>query len=162
MPSDENNLLVEEARIIFRNFQGKATEYNDAGQRNFGLILDALTADKLITDCWNVKFLKVREEGDEPQAWLPVTVSYRNYPPKIVMITSKGRTELGDDMVEILDWADIKKIDVIVRPYHWTHRGEGGIKAYVKTMFVTINEDYLELKYANEDYIPARAGRIDE
>lgn len=162
MPTDEGSILVEDARIIFRNFAGKESEMNAAGQRNFGLILDTTTAEILKRDGWNVKYLKVREEGDEPQPWLPVAVSFRNYPPKICMITSKGRTDLNEEMVEILDWADIKKVDVIVRPYSWSVRGEGGIKAYIKTGFFHINEDYLELKYADLDVIPSRAGRIDE
>jgi hypothetical protein len=34
-----------------------------------------------------------------------------------------------------------------VRPYAWDVNGKTGVKAYLKTLFVTIDEDALELKY---------------
>jgi hypothetical protein len=67
-----------------------------------------------------------------------------------VLITSRNRQHLDADNVEVLDWANIIKCDLIVRPYEYNVRGETGIKAYLKTMFVTIEEDELEAKYAEE------------
>jgi hypothetical protein len=69
---------------------------------------------------------------------------------------------LHEDEVEILDWADIQMTDLIVRPYEWAVNGKTGIKAYLQSIFVTIQEDELELKYADIDDIPARSGRSDD
>jgi uncharacterized lipoprotein YajG len=64
------------------------------------------------------------------------------------MITSTARTHLNEDSVEVLDWAVIKIADLIARGYEWTVNGKTGIKAYVQSLFVTIEEDELERKYA--------------
>lgn len=78
------------------------------------------------------------------------------------MITSRGRNHLGEDEIELLDWADIKMVDMIVRPYEWAVNGKTGIKAYLQSIFVTIEEDALELKYAEIDDVQSRGGRTDD
>lgn len=158
----EGNLLVEGARIIFRNFTGKEGKYNREGDRNFCLLLDEQTAAMLDADGWNVKALRGREEGDPDQPYLQVSVGYKNRPPKVVLITSKGRTTLSEEEIELLDWVDIKNVDLIVRPYSWEVSEKRGIKAYLKSIFVTMDEDELDLKYADLEELPARNGRVDE
>ena len=157
-----DTLVVENARIIFRNFAGREGQYNREGDRNFCLLLDDEMAEQLEKDGWNIKGLKSREEGEPDQPYMQVSISYRNRPPTIVMITSKGRTTLGEDMIELLDWADIKIIDLIINPYEWAVGGRSGVKGYVKSLYATINEDFLALKYADVPElgdVPARAGR---
>jgi len=149
MPKDSGHILVEDAHIIFRNFAGKEGMYNREGDRNFCILLDEVFATKLDEDGWNVKALRGREEGDPDQPYLQVSVSFKGRPPKVVIITSRGRTDLSKDEIELLDWADIREVDLIVRPYTWEVNGKTGIKAYLKSIFVTIEEDELDLKYAD-------------
>jgi hypothetical protein len=148
-PSDIKDIVFEGARILFRNFAGKEGKYNAEGDRNFALILNQQDADAMEAQGWNIKYLRPREEGDQPQAWVPVSVSYKRRPPRVVVITSRGRTDIPENLLDILDWADIANVDLIIHPYSWSVNGNSGVKAYLKTIFVTIAEDELELKYAD-------------
>jgi hypothetical protein len=146
---NDNTVLMEGVRIIFRNFSGKEGQYNREGDRNFAVLLDEKTADAMAADDWNIKMLKPREEDEDavPQAYLPVSVNFKGRPPRIVLITSRGRTNLYEEDIEMLDWADILNVDMIVRPYAWEVNGKSGIKAYLQSIYVTIEEDALEMKY---------------
>lgn len=149
--ADVGNLLIEDARIMFRNFAGHVQTYNSEGDRNFVVFLDPELANRLKDEGWNVKSLRPREEDDEPQQYMQVSVNYsKGRPPRIVVVTSKNRTDLGADEVEMLDYADLKTVDLVINPYSWEVNGNKGIKAYLKTGFFTINEDELELKYAED------------
>lgn len=162
MARNDNNEVMEDVRIVFRNFAGKEGMYNREGDRNFAVLLDDERAEQMAQDGWNVKWLKAREEGEKEQAYLQVSVNFKGRPPRIVMITSRGRNPLTEDEVELLDWADIRTCDLIVRPYEWAVNGKTGIKAYLQSIFVTIDEDPLELKYAAIDDAQPRGGRTQE
>lgn len=159
MPAD-NTVLLEGVRLVFRNFTGKEGQYNREGDRNFGVIIpDMATAQAMIKDGWNVKFLKPRENDDEDELpeeeetpWLSVKVGFgKGAPPKIVIVTSRGKTMLDEKTVDMLDWAEIVNVDMIVRPYNYDVQGRQGISAYVKSLYVTIEEDELERKYSELD-----------
>jgi hypothetical protein len=158
-PYNERNVVLEDVRIIFRNFAGKEGMYNAKGKRTFSVLLDDARANAMTQDGWNVKWLKPREEGDEPQAHLSVTVNYNGRPPRVVMITSRGRTTLHEDEVELLDWVDIRNVDLIIRPFNWEVNGKTGISAYLQSMFITIEEDELERKYAEYEEVSAQGVR---
>lgn len=153
MPRSDNTVLMEGVRIIFRNFAGKEGQYNREGDRNFAVLLDDKVANDMAEDGWNVKWLQPRsdEEGETPQAYLPVSVNFKGRPPRIVLITSRGRTNIDEHGIEMLDWVDIINVDLIVRPYEWTVNGKSGIKAYLQSIYVTIEEDPLEIKYGELD-----------
>jgi hypothetical protein len=148
MPDQAKTFMVEDARIIFRNFSGKEGQYNREGDRNFAVILTPEVAKQMLEDGWNVRFLESREEGDEDTPYISVSVSFSNRPPRVVVLTSTSRTQLDVDSVEVLDWADFKNVDLIARGYDWNVNGKTGTKAYLQSLFVTIEEDALEKKYA--------------
>lgn len=139
-----DNIRIDGARIIFRNFAGEEKQFNPKGQRNFCVLIAPEDAYALKEIGWKIKVLQPREEGDVEQPYLPVAVRFSSYPPKIVMVTSRGQTQLTEETVALLDTAEISNVDIIIRPYEWE---PGKIKAYVKTMYVTIEEDELEQKY---------------
>lgn len=153
MAADRARVTIEDAKLIFKNFEGREGLYNAKGQRSVCVVLDPDTAARMAEDGWNIKATKVREDGDEPELYLPVQVSYKNYPPNIFQINSKGkRTRITEDMVETMDWISMKSVDIVVNGSDWTMpSGDSGRKAYLKTMFVILDEDDLERKYAEED-----------
>ena len=150
----KNNLkpvVLEDVRINFLNFAGKAGPYNKEGERSFCVFLDEDLAENMKAENWNIKYLKQREEDDVPQAYLNVAVRYREggKPPKVTIITSLGKQEIGEDLIDVLDWAEIAKVDLIINPSKWDVQGNSGIKAYCRSLFVTIREDELDMKYSD-------------
>lgn len=157
-PDNSGTVIMEDAHILFRNFAGKEGMYNREGDRNFCVILDPEIAEAMLEDGWNIKQLKPRPDGTPGDFYIQVSVGFKGRPPRIVLINSQGRVELGQHECELLDWVDIRQADLIIRPYHWTVRETSGVKAYLKTLFVHMNEDYFELKYAD---VPLADGGTD-
>lgn len=148
MADQAKTFMVEDAQLIFRNFAGKEGQFNREGDRNFSVILTPEAAEEMIKDGWNVRYLQAREEGDEETPYIMIAVSFKIRPPRVVMLTSRARTNLDEFTVEVLDWANIEKADLICRAYNWVVGDKHGVKAYLQSLFVTIEEDYLERKYA--------------
>ena len=151
--------LIKDARLLFRNLAGSPTTFNAAGGvRTFHVILDEQRAKDLERRGWRVKKLKDREQDGEVAEGdyhLKVTVNYKTgRPPRVVLITSKGRTDLGPDEVGIIDAADIEKADILLNGY-WNDMAGGGYGAYLKSAFITLREDALEQMYANMPEAPA-------
>lgn len=159
--------VIEGARLMFRNFSGREGQYNREGDRNFAVLIDDPQLEKeMKKEGWNVKFLNPRDEDDVDQAYVQVSVNYKGRPPKIVLLSSRGnrqvRTDLAEQDVEILDWIEIANVDLILNPYEWTVSGKSGIKAYLKSMFVTMDEDELDQKYNAVPYANEVADEIEE
>ena len=141
------NIVIEGALIRFPNFSGKEGQYNPEGNRNFCILLDDDLAEKLKEDGWNVKYLTPKNPDDGRQAYMQITVKYEHIPPKIYLVRSDSKVLLDENTVGVLDWAEMKNVDIVIRPHNWTVGGRSGIKAYVKTLYVTIAEDEFASKY---------------
>ncbi len=158
---DNSNLILENATLLFKNFSGEAGRFNPPGNRNFCVIIPDELAQKLIEDGWNIRTLPAMDDGTPLKYYTQVAVKYspvnNALNPKIVLVTERGKTVLNEANVNILDWADIKKVDIMIRPYHWSARGATGVKGYVNKMYVTVEEDEFEKKYGDIPDIPDSA-----
>lgn len=145
--AQNDNLVIEGAKINFRNFAGKPGKFNAKGSRNFCIFLDQDVAENLVETGWNVRWLTPKDENDLMVPYIQVAVAYNNFPPKIYLVTKKNKTLLDETTIDLLDWAEIKCVDAIIRPYDWMVNGKQGRKAYVQSMYVVINEDEFADKY---------------
>ena len=137
-------VIIRDAHIFKTNFAGKEIPpYNPAGRRNFLVsIPDMKVAEDMAKDGWNIKFPKDPDEGKDP--FLSVAVNFSIRPPKIIIESSKGRTIIDEESVDMLDWAEITHVDLSINPRYWDDNGKQKIKAYLRTMRIVIFEDELE------------------
>lgn len=142
-----DNAIIENARLIYKNFSGKKGEFNPEGQRNFCILLDDDIAKQMEKDGWTIKYLKPLEEGDSPRPMIKVKIRFDNRPPKIVIVSSRGKSQIGEEEVNMLDWAEMKTVDVNLNPYEWERNGSSGVTAYLKSLYAVIESDPLEEKY---------------
>lgn len=154
--ADTRILTLRDTQLLYRNFAGVEGKFNKAGNRNVTVTIDdpALVED-LIADGWNVRTQEPREEGDEPRYLMKVKVNFdSSRPPRVIMIVGKRRVTLDENSVAILDTADVVKADMTVVPYVWEIGDKAGTAAYLKTMYVTIEEDPLDAEYSTYDEEP--------
>lgn len=145
---DIPDVRIENAKVMFRNFAGASKTFNPIGDRNFCVFLPDDIAQKMERDGWNIKWL-TSKQNEPPQAMIAVKVSFGNYPPNIVLVSDGMMSKLTEDNVNLLDFAELQRVDLILRGYRWDVRGQQGIKAYLKTGYFVLVVDELAKKYSN-------------
>jgi hypothetical protein len=139
-------LQIDDAKMIFKNFEGRGDKFNREGDRNFSLLIeDPNTADALIREGWNVK---IKETEDEPFMRLPVKVKFTDYGPNVYLISGGRRVELDEESIGMLDQIDIESVDMDIRPYDWDVSGRQGRTAYLQSMQVVQRIDRFAARYA--------------
>ena len=147
-----NNINIEGATIIWKNFSGERDRFNP-GKRGFSVVIDdAVMADELKQEGWNVKERPLQEGADpSEQEWtLPVKLNMNRY-TQVWLIVGNHKTLLDENTVAQLDVVDFVDCDISIRPYEWEMSGRTGITAYVDSMYVTIRENKFAEKYADLD-----------
>ena len=147
-----NNINIEGATIIWKNFSGERDKFNP-GKRGFSVVIDdAVMADELRQEGWNIKDRPLQEGADpSEQEWtLPVKLNMNRY-TQVWLIVGNHKTLMNEDTVAQLDVVDIVNCDISIRPYEWEMSGRTGITAYVDSMYVTIRENKFAEKYADLD-----------
>jgi hypothetical protein len=165
-------LQIDDARITFKNFAGRETDYNEKGNRNFCLIIGGgvlekgrevlhLTAQEMAEalmnetnkygDGWNIKIKPPFEDGGEPFAYLQVKVSSNRMPA--VYVESAGRTRRLTEMDELdmLDRIAIRNVNLDIRPYDDVMRGRSFRSAYLDCLEVFQEIDRFTARYAEEE-----------
>lgn len=154
----KKKVIIEGARILFRDFSGERNKYNN--DRTFCVVLEPELADALYSDGWPVKWLEPRNDEEERTPYLRVKVqfskkgenSFGKSFPQIVLISDGVKKEIDEQNVNILDWVNIENVDLQIRPFNYDINGKTGIKPYLDSLWITIREDTLESKYKNVPY----------
>lgn len=153
---DGFKLLVEDAKFMYRpNFSGEVrSRYDKAGDRNFNIIIeDSELAQRLREDGWNVR-TKVFED-EEPINFINVKCKFTGYKdPKVYLVTGSQRRPrlLDEDCIGEVDSADIINMNMTITSYFYNVGDKSGISAYLKTAYITIEEDEWADRYAKEEY----------
>ena len=154
-------LIVDDARITYRNFEGRATAYNREGERNFALIIpDQETVDKLIADvsddgaAWNVKIKAADDDYEKPFMYLPVKVRFNDYGPKVYLKSGERVIQLDEETVGMLDDIDISSVDMEIAPSDRIVTGKPYRTAYLRSIWVTQyirNDDRFASRFAEHN-----------
>ena len=148
----KNILQIDDAKIIFRNFEGRGDKYNREGDRNFSILIeDPDTADALAEKGWNVKIKPGRDEDEGPFMRLPVKVKFTDYGPNVYLVTGNRRNELDEESIGCLDNIEIESVDMDIRPYDWEVNGKTGRTAYLQSMEVVQRIDRFAARYSGND-----------
>lgn len=151
-PSD---LMIEDAKILFTNFAGSPTRYNrEGGKREFSVALPLNLVEDLEKDGWNVKHRKNADgEFDPERPYLGVKVSYKFRAPAIWLVAGGRKQLMSESTVGTLDNITIKTADVVIHPSVYDVRGQHGISAYVKELYVVMDDESASFasKYADLD-----------
>lgn len=146
-------LQIDDARLVYRNFEGRGSQFNREGDRNFAVVIDTEEAkDALINEGWNVKIKDARDDGDVPFMYLPVKVKFNERGPLVYLQSGRNRTNLNEDTVKLLDSIDILGVDLDIRPYNWEVGGKSGRTAYLQSICVTQDVDRFAQRFAEEEH----------
>ena len=142
-------LQIDDARIIYRNFSGKGSQYNREGDRNFAVVIpNTEIADALVEAGWNVKIKAPRDEDDTPFMYLPVKVKFNYHGPNVYLLTGNSENKLDEETIECLDFVNITSVNMDIRPYDWEMHGNTGRTAYLQSMEVIQETDRFAEKYS--------------
>lgn len=145
-------LNIDDATIIYRNFQGRGDKFNREGDRNFALIIPSEDiADKLVAEGWNVKIKPARDDQDIPFMYMPVKVKFNDRGPNCYLVTNGRANKLDEMSIGILDDIDILNINLDIRPYDWDVNGKTGRTAYLQGIEVTQRVDRFAARYSDDE-----------
>lgn len=153
--TQRGSLMIEDARITYKNFSGVGSMYNREGDKNFALIIpDEETKDRLIEDVneygigWNVKIKAPRDEQDDPFMYINVKVKFNDFGPTVYLISGNKKRRLDKESVSMLDKIRIASVDMEIAPSDGKAQNKPYRAAYLRSMYVIQEMDRFSDKYA--------------
>ena len=135
-------LEIDNARIIFRNLEGRGGLYNREGDRSFALVVpDEDARDALVEQGYNVKTKAPRDEDEEPLMYLTIKVKPNGRGPHIYLVSGRSKIELPEESWGLIDQISISNVSSDIHAYDWNVNGKVGRSAYLAAMEVTQNID---------------------
>ena len=140
-------IRMDDTRFIFQtNFSGdpRRDTYGSNAHRGNIIIPDNLLVRQLVSDGFNVKMTKPRDDEDEaefkPDYFISIKMNFESaYPPRVYLVSGDGEpAPLGeDDMTELdrlNDERRVKNVCAVLNPYENPKTGSKSL--YVKTMYI--------------------------
>ncbi len=159
------DLILENVEIMGSSKEGFDSD-RFGGKQVCLWIDDVELAQQLSNDGWDIHISRPTEDFPDPRHFLPVNLKYDFKNPEYaedlasrVFMVEQGwrrnrKVSLDANTVSILAKKRIVSIDATIRG-RWSQKksGEDYIKAYVATMYVTVegNRDPFAQKYAEEE-----------
>ena len=154
----ENLVVIENTKLILRNFAGKATNYEPEDKPSFGVLISQEDADEFEAQGLPVKYLKPRHDEDVPIPFLKVRVNMKRDPAPLVVMkrfsedgTLVDKTVLDQDTISTLDYADIADASLRLSIYEWTFQKKTGKSWYLHDLVCNLNADDFLTKYDLND-----------
>lgn len=152
------NLQIDNATLIFRNFEGRGDMYNRPGDRNFAIRIDDIAmAEELRDRGWNVSIKEGRDEDEGPRMHLKVKLAYKERVdkrgeikitgPNAYLWSSDNRTVLDRETISCLDHIELGKVDLDIRPFDWVVNGREGRSAWLNSIEAHQNIDRFQARY---------------
>ena len=154
----KEQLVIKNAKIRFHNYAGLQTDFNQAGNRNFDVILpDNDIAVAMGEKGWNVKIRKPRDAEEDPYYTLNVRINMNSrYKPTIEQVIGRGRDNIAydefmlgtfdpkdpkyrrhdkDDPEKTLDDLNLTDVFLVLNGSAWESQFGSGIKAYLDQFY---------------------------
>ena len=154
--------FLEGVGLKYKNFRGEERKQggrimNQAGKRNFNIILNEEQYEDLKAKGWQVR--ENETSNGDTEYLIKVNVSYGGRPPMIKLVPTDNSKPISitEASVGSLDMLDIVNAEVVIRPYNWDDTGRYGAAAYLRSMKLDIYVDPLEAKmgfYDNDEPMP--------
>lgn len=152
-------IQIENARIIWPNFSGKAGRFNREGERDFTLVIpNEEIYEALINDVnefgagWNVRYRDPIDPDGEPFITMKVKVNCNEYGPKAMLISGGRKIDLNAESISCLDSIDMAVVDLTIRANDGEMNGKAYRSAWLDAIYVTQELDPLAAKYNDYDY----------
>lgn len=154
----DGTIRINGAKLTHKNFEGRKTDYNTKGKRNFSIIIPSEElAEDLTRQGWKVKVNPPKEDGDKPFMYMPVNLFFNDFGPDVFLESGDNVHQLYEDAIHRLDKMNILDVDLHIRPNNWEINGKTGRTAYVNSMWVRQNVSIFASRYnefvrSNSDY----------
>lgn len=157
---DLDKIQLKGYEITYKNLAGRPSKngYNREGNRNFCVVLDDETADRMANDGWNVR-IKQFDDGSRRNT-LQVAVRYdiERYRPTVYLVTPKSdgkfvKTRLTEDTISELDPATITDTRLLINPSIWhdSATGHDRVKAYLTLGYFVVEADPFEDDFPTDE-----------
>ena len=149
----KEQLVIEDAKVLFHNYAGLQTDFNKAGNRNFDVILpDNDMAIAMGEKGWNVKIRRPKDPEDDPYYTLNVKINMDSHWPPNIEQQVRGRDPIPYDKSMLgepdpndptkykngskgLDGTNIDRIVFVINGSPWESQFGKGIKAYLDQFY---------------------------